>query len=322
MPWKRLFPFSALALLLTACMPAGGHVAQASWPGDGPATAAAIVTATPWPTATPTPLPTATATQLPTAMATATPTPCHETTGDVFSIDIPSRTVGYTIDTHVYLPPCYDASTDRYPVLYLIHGLNFTDDQWVRLGAPDAADALLAKGEIGPLIIVMPRDRFDVDFEPLLVDDVVPYVDANYRTVTNRLARAIGGLSRGGGWALHIGLRHPDLFARIGGHSPAVLFDDDGPFVRWVRALPKGLPLAIYLDAGQADSSLNSTLFVDGVFTSAGIDHEIAIRPGAHTEAYWTKWTPDYIRFYAGEWRDLDALIRTTPVEETTDGQR
>ncbi len=307
-----------LAQLLAACAPAGGRIAEASWPGQAPATAAAIVTATAVPTVT------ATSTVTPTALPTSTPTavPCTETTGQVFSVDVPSQTVRYTIDTHIYLPPCYEAGDERYPVLYLIHGLNFTDDQWVRLGAPAAADSLLADDAIGPLIIVMPRDRFDVDFEPLLVDDVVSFVDEHYRTVDNRLARAIGGLSRGGGWALHIGLRHADLFGRIGGHSPAVLSDDDGPFVRWVRALPDGLPLAFYLDAGQSDSSLGSTLFVDQVFTSAGLEHVIAIRPGAHTEAYWTKWTPEYLRFYAGEWRNLAQLIATPQPEPAVDGQR
>ncbi len=318
MSCTRTLIFGALALSLSACAPAGGRVAQASWPGQGPATAAAVITATPVPTPTTTPTPAPT----PTIQPTPTEVPCRETVGRITQVEIPSATAGYDIDTHVYTPPCYDAGSDRYPVLYLIHGLNFTDDQWVRLGAPDAADALLAKGAIGPLIIVMPRDRFDLDFEPLVVDDVVPYVDAHYRTVDNRLARAIGGLSRGGGWALHIGLLHPDLFSRIGGHSPAVLFDDDGPFVRWVRALPDGLTLALYLDAGQSDSSLGSTLFVDQVFTSAGLEHEIAIRPGAHTEAYWTKWTPDYLRFYAGDWRNLAQLIAVTPTEAPVDGQR
>lgn len=304
--------------LTTSCAPTTGHVAQASWPGQAPATAARVVTVTAVPTVTQTPTAEPTATITP----TSTPVPCRDTVGEVFSVDIPSTTVWYTIDTQIYLPPCYDSEDRRYPVLYLIHGLNYTDDQWVRLGAPTAADELLADDVIGPMIIVMPRDRFDSDFENILLQDVLPYVDANYNTIPDRLARAIGGLSRGGGWALHIGLRHPDLFSRIGGHSPAVSYDDDGVLVRWVRALPKGEPLALYLDAGQADSSLGSTMFVDQIFTSAGLDHEIYIRPGAHTEAYWTKWTSDYMRFYGEDWRDLDRLILTTTPDPAVDDPR
>lgn len=302
--------------MATSCTPSVGSVAQASWPGQAAATAAHIVTATPVPSVTPTPTPEPTATITP----TPTPIPCRDTAGEVLSVDIPSTTVRYTIDTQIYLPPCYEAFDRRYPVLYLIHGLNYTDDQWVRLGAPAAADDLLADDIVGPMIIVMPRDRFDADLEQIMLQDVLPYVDAHYNTIPDRLARAIGGLSRGGGWALHIGLRHPDLFSRIGGHSPAVSYDDDGVLVRWIRALPKDEPLALYLDAGQADSSLGSTLFVDQIFTSAGLDHEIYIRPGAHTEAYWTKWTPDYVRFYGEEWRDPDRLIPTQiPTVEVDD---
>lgn len=307
-----------LLLSATACAPSVGPVAQAAWPGQSTATAASIVTATLVPTATATPTPAPTATITP----TATPIPCRDTVGEVLGVDIPSTTVRYTIDAQIYLPPCYDAEDGHYPVLYLIHGLNYTDDQWVRLGAPTAADELLAEGTVGPMIIVMPRDRFDVDFESLLIGDVLPYVDAHYRTIPDRLARAIGGLSRGGGWALHIGLRHPDLFSRIGGHSPAVSYDDDGVLVRWVRALPKDLPLAVYLDAGQSDSSLGSTLFVDQILTTTGLDHEIHVRPGAHTEAYWTKWASEYMSFYGREWRDLDRLIEVDDPDVAFDDLR
>ncbi|HRF47887.1 MAG TPA: alpha/beta hydrolase-fold protein [Anaerolineales bacterium] len=313
---RHVMLWAGVLALTTACVGPAQPVAQASVAHLETVTPAPLPTLRSVPTFTPIPSLT------PTVTPTATPVPCLETVGTVSQIAIPSTTTRYAIDTQVYLPPCYDASVDRYPVLYLIHGLNYTDDQWVRLGAPAAADALLAAGEIAPLIIVMPRDRFDSDFERLVLDDVVPYVEATYRTIDHRLARAIGGLSRGGGWALHIGLRNPELFGRVGGHSPAVLLDDDGPFVRWVRALPEGLPLALYLDAGQADSSLGSTLFVDQVFTSAGLAHDIHIRPGAHTEAYWAKWTPDYLRFYAGDWLNLARQIAIPPTEQPVDGKR
>jgi hypothetical protein len=64
------------------------------------------------------------------------------------------------LEYRVYLPPCYDQQPDRrYPVLYLIHGQSYTDDQWERLGAGKTADDLISNGNIPPFIIVMPRDR-------------------------------------------------------------------------------------------------------------------------------------------------------------------
>src|ERR1041384_2161291 len=130
---------------------------------------------------------------------TPTATPCAETEGSVSQISIASDVFNYAIDTRLYLPPCYETSHAYYPVLYLIHGLNFTEDQWERLGATTAADDLITSGKIAPLIIVMPRDRLDDRLDPALVNDLVPYMDANYRTLTDRKYRAIGGLSRGAG---------------------------------------------------------------------------------------------------------------------------
>ena len=109
----------------------------------------------------------------------------------------------------VYLPPCYDQMTDeRYPVLYLLHGQTYTDDQWVNLGAPAAADKLIHAGDAPPFIIVFPDDRYwnlppGDGFGDRLIHVIIPFIDQNYRTLTDRDHRALGGLSRGGGWAVH-----------------------------------------------------------------------------------------------------------------------
>lgn len=64
------------------------------------------------------------------------------------------------LDYRIYLPPCYNTQAHlRYAVLYLIHGQSYTDDQWDRLGADEVAEQLILTGEIGPFLIVMPRDR-------------------------------------------------------------------------------------------------------------------------------------------------------------------
>ncbi|HET9590020.1 MAG TPA: alpha/beta hydrolase-fold protein, partial [Anaerolineales bacterium] len=112
----------------------------------------------------------------------------------------------------IYLPPCYDANTDkRYPVLYLLHGQTYRADQWIRLGAVEVLDDLILSGESIPFIVVFPDDRYwnlaaGAGFGERLVDKLVPYSDLTYRTLPERDQRAIGGLSRGAGWALQLGL--------------------------------------------------------------------------------------------------------------------
>lgn len=269
------------------------------------------------PTGTPLP-PTSTPTPTPTITPLPSPTPCADEQGTVASVRVPSPTLRYEIDTRLYLPPCYAAKSERYPVLYLLHGLNFKEDQWEQLGVAAAADELIASGAIAPLIIVMPRDRRDARLDPALVKDLVPYIDATYRTVNAREARAIGGLSRGGGWAVHFGLKYADTFGRIGLHSPAVFYEDELNILEWARLLKDKPKPAIYIDTGENDATLRSPVWLDQVFTWFEFGHTFIMQPGGHTETYWAAHVRDYLKFYAADWRKLivvDAPENFTPPE-------
>lgn len=295
-----------LAMALTACgTPPAGAAARL----DPTATAPAPATPTaPPPSATAVAAATLTATPLPLPTQPSEPIGpdyCPERAGTVTALKIPSTTLRYAIDTRVYLPPCFGLDDRRYPVLYLLHGLGFTEDQWERLGVPAAADELIAAGAIAPLIIVMPRDRRDARLDPALVKDLLPYIDAAYPTLASRPARAIGGLSRGGGWAAHFGLRYPELFGRIGLHSPAVFYDDEVNLLEWARLLKDKPKPVVYIDSGENDATLRSPVWLDQVLTWFKIEHTFLIQPGSHTEAYWAKHVPDYLTFYAADWRAL-----------------
>ncbi len=144
----------------------------------------------------------------------------------------------------IYLPPCYAEKIEtRYPVLYLLHGQTYTADQWIRLGAVDVLDNLILSGETRPFIIVFPDDRYwnlppGAGFGARLVDDLIPFIDSTYRTLPDRNHRAIGGMSRGAGWALRLGLSRWDLFSVIGLHSLAVLQSDRSQLADWIAVIP------------------------------------------------------------------------------------
>lgn len=320
---RRIAVLIGLWLALAACAPR-----PSAAPGVAHAAvelATATATRTPLPSATPlSAMPSNTPLPLPSATATRAPSPtaavCAETQGQVFTTTIPSKTLRYGIDAQVYLPPCYafNAPDTRYPVLYLIHGLNFKEDQWVRLGAAKTADALIASGEIAPLIIVMPRDRKDDRLNRAFVNDLVPYIDETYRTLAVREFRAIGGLSRGAGWAVHIGLEFPQAFSRIGLHSPAVFYGDENDLIRWTWHLPKDLPLEVYVDIGEGDSLVRSAAWLDQVLTYANIPHHYTVQDGAHSEKYWMEHIADYLKFYAADWR---FMAHPTPTPDPADEQ-
>jgi len=162
----------------------------------------------------------------------------------------------------VYLPKGYDADpAKRWPVFYYLHGLTGTENQWTKGDHIEAAADALAL----PAIIVMPDgdDDFYIDsampidyakcmasgaglfiptkqkpertcvktrhYETYIIKDLIGWVDAHYRTNATRDGRAIAGLSMGGFGAMHLAMRHPDLFAAAASHSGALALLYKGP---------------------------------------------------------------------------------------------
>ncbi len=255
------------------------------------------VSQTPQPTRTPSP---------PTDTPTATPLTCLAQPGRVEQGVLKSTKPPQ--EFFIYLPPCYDERTDRnYPVLYLLHGQTYTDDQWIRLGAANVLDNLIHTGESQPFIIVFPDDRYwnlraGSAFGERLIDDLIPYIDTTYRTFPDRNHRAIGGMSRGAGWSLRLGLTRWDLFSIIGLHSLAVLQKDEPKVSDWLAGIPPNVRPSIFMDIGDNDQGLSMAQDVETLFTKYELSHEWHLYSGAHTEEYWSAHVEEYIRWYAEQW--------------------
>ena len=156
-----------------------------------------------------------------------------------------SRVTGAWRRAYVYTPPGYDADrARRYPVLYLQHGAGEDERGWHTQGRMHfILDNLIAAGRAVPMLVVMDQGyaarpgppaaapnaplggalQAGSAFEEVILTDVVPMIDAAYRTEARRERRAIAGLSMGGGQALQIGLTHLDTFAWVGAFSGAGL---------------------------------------------------------------------------------------------------
>jgi len=210
----------------------------------------------------------------------------------------------------IYLPPCYNEKIDqRYPVLYLLHGQTYTDDQWIRIGAVDAIDHLILSGETIPFIIVFPDDRYwnlppGPTFGQRLVDQFIPYIDITYRTFPDRNHRAIGGMSRGAGWALRLGLRRWDLFGSIGLHSLGTSEKDEFQITDWLSDIPASSRPRVFMDIGDNDQGLEMAKRVETQFNDFGLSHEWHLYGGAHTEEYWSAHVEEYIQWYADGWNN------------------
>jgi enterochelin esterase-like enzyme len=142
-----------------------------------------------------------------------------------------SRKWAYT----VYLPDGYDTSGLRYPVFYLLHGNGQTRNDWSVSGRiQPTTDRLIASGQIPPTIIVMPDagttwyvDRKE-NMETAFIEDLLPDVEASFRTIAARDGRVVGGLSMGGYGALRFALRYPEKFGAAALLSPAI-YDPEPP---------------------------------------------------------------------------------------------
>ena len=248
---------------------------------------------------------------------TFTPSPPTETLlpTAVTCLTLPGRVEDGLLETtkppqayFIYLPPCYDEETDKhYPVLYLLHGQTYTADQWIRIGAVDALDTLILSGESQPFIIVFPDDRYwnlppGTSFGQRLVDAIIPYVDSTYRTLPDRTHRAIGGMSRGAGWALRLGFTRWDLFSVIGLHSLAVHQKDASKIEKWISDIPPALRPSVFMDIGDNDQELSMAIAVETVFTENDLEHDWHRYSGAHTEQYWSTHINEYIEWYASQW--------------------
>lgn len=272
-------------------------------------------------TATPVAPPTYTATPLP----TSTSAPCYDTEGTVIIDSFFSQITGNLFQYRIYLPPCYASANRRYPVLIMMHGLGegMDDSQWERMGLTDAAGDGYMQGVLPPVIIVMPNGN-DADhagyygpspYPDVVVDELISLVDTRYCTLADPDYRAIGGLSRGGFWAYWIALNHPELFIRVGGHSP-YFFEPESPTDKNPNNVVDTAPgierLGMYFDHGPDDYAQVITgvqAFVQ-VLENRGIPSTYVINPtGDHTEAYWSAYVGDYLLFYTAGWpRTTDDL--------------
>jgi enterochelin esterase family protein len=251
------------------------------------------------------------------------------------------RDVGYVVD----LPGSYATGDKRYPVVYALHGLFESSAFWQRRGLADALQALRDKSEVPDFIVVTVDggNSFFVNapsaaFEDLVTKDLIAHVEASFRAMSAREARAVFGVSMGGYGALRIAFKRPDLFAAAATHSAMLLEKlptaEDGarrgqmaafnrifgspidpamwtandPLALAEKLDPKTAP-ALYFDCGSEDRYLlylgNKELHEK--LTARGVKHEFALSPGDHGYEYVRGVIAKSLRFLGGVFQNAPA---------------
>ena len=237
----------------------------------------------------------------------------------------------------IYLPPHYETSQRRYPVLYLLHGGGDDQTGWVQFGeVQHIADRAILDGQATPMIIVMPdaqtgRRGFFNDmsgewrYEDFFFEEFIPFVERTYRIKAEKRYRAVSGLSMGGGGSFMYALHHPEMFS-----SAAPLSASTGPLslegfkkrirtnahlkvsdaeieayfnrhsaLALVNTMPDEQKKAVrwYIDCGDDDFLFEGNSLIHIAMRKQGIPHEFRIRDGGHTWTYWRDSLPAVLAF-------------------------
>lgn len=226
------------------------------------------------------------------------------THGKIDTISYVSKTVGTTRKALVYTTPGF-SKDKKYPVLYLLHGIGGDEKEWLKGGTPQIIlDNLFAEGKIKPMIVVLPNGRAIKDdratgnvmapdkvqgfatFERDLLDDLIPFIEKTYSTLTDRENRAIAGLSMGGGQSLNFGLGNLDKFAWVGGFSSAPNTKMPEVLVPNPEEAKKKLKL-LWISCGDKDGLITYSKRTHDYLLQNNVPHVYYLEPGGHDFKVW-----------------------------------
>lgn len=229
-----------------------------------------------------------------------------------------SKSLGVPRTLWIYTPPGYDSSTDSYPVFYLLHGAGNIDSSWMLTGRANLIlDNLIAEGKTRPMIIVNPLGYArqgvglapeiagtpapgadltaqpgispqTVGFANDLLNDVIPFVESKFRTLTDADNRALGGLSMGGGHTVQIGFNNTDTF-----HSLVVMSagaqnaETNYPSFFADPAATNAKMKLIWVGVGKDDFALNGSNALAASLKSGNINHTFRLTEGRHEWVVW-----------------------------------
>jgi len=229
-----------------------------------------------------------------------------------------SQLLGINRRMTVYTPYGYEANPkQKYPVLYLLHGGGGDEEAWTSMGrAAQILDNLIQKGLAKPMIVVMPngnpgqqaasplalaessvnfRDPSNANaYVKSLVTEIIPFIEKNFRAIPKREARAISGLSMGGGHTLSATALYPGTFDYICPLSIGSQRSEE--LDKNLQGIKKAGYKLYWFGCGSSDFLWESAKQLDAALTANGLEHTFFVTDGGHTWANWRHYLDTFAR--------------------------
>ncbi len=246
--------------------------------------------------------------------------------GTVSKVWYPSETAGFNRRLSVYTPAGYEQNKkQKYPVLYVLHGIGGDEDAWIAQGrAAQVLDNLIAKGEAKPMIVVFTNGNISQEAAPgenstgyihptmqlpqtmegtfeTSFPEIVKFIDSNFRTIAKKQSRAICGLSMGGFHTLYISLNYPDMFNYSGMFSAAIGVNDPNispmylDFDKKLETYFSKKPALLWVGCGNTDFLIQANRDFITKLNGAGYPHEYYENEGGHIWRNWRIYLTEFV---------------------------
>ncbi len=246
--------------------------------------------------------------------------------GTVSKVWYPSATAGFDRRLSVYTPAGYEQNKkQKYPVLYVLHGIGGDEDAWIAQGrAAQVLDNLIAQGKAEPMIVVFTNGNISQEAAPgenstgyihptmqlpqtmegtfeTSFPEVVKFIDSSYRTIAKKQSRAICGLSMGGFHTLYISLNYPDMFNYSGMFSAAIGVSDDSVSPIYQNIDQKlatyfsKKPALLWVGCGNTDFLIQANRDFIAKLNGAGYPHEYYENEDGHIWRNWRIYLTEFV---------------------------
>ena len=227
---------------------------------------------------------------------------------------IKSTVLGRTMKYSVYLPKGYDKSKE-YPVLYMLHGANGSNNDWLNGGKINAnASTAASDGTAPEMIVICPDcggDNFycdnykgnDIKYMTYFFTEFLPTVENLYAVKKDRASRAIGGLSMGGFGSLYYGLLHPEMFSYVYACSPATYIDGAPNLYDLLSKADVSKLPGITIEIGTEDFLYESAGSFKQALDAKKVPNEYITRAGTHDWPFWAACTPKIMKKLGEVWQ-------------------